>query len=177
MDLRTEYPYWLLDKGILSVYPSLQDDLTTEVAIIGGGVSGALIAWQLCKAGLSCALIERRHIGMGSTAATTGLLQYETDTSLVELAALVGPSNAADAYLLCSEAIDQLGAISKKFGHAEFTRRPSCKYASFKKDVAPLKKEYAMRKADPGAPVSSQPESPRLPENQRGEVVPGKREG
>ena len=108
MDLRTDYPFWLLDKGILGSYPSLEKDLSTEVAIVGAGISGALIAWQLCKAGIRCVMVDRRHVGMGSTAATTGLLQYEIDIPLAELIEKVGHKNAADSYLLCSQAIDEL---------------------------------------------------------------------
>jgi hypothetical protein len=32
-------------------YPSLQWDISTEVVIIGAGISGALVAWKLCQAG------------------------------------------------------------------------------------------------------------------------------
>jgi len=147
MDLRTDYPFWLLDKGILGTYPSLEKNISTEVAIIGAGISGALIAWQLCKAGIRCVMVDRRHVGMGSTAATTGLLQYETDIPLAELAGKVGHKNAAESYLLCSKAIDELAKLGRKFHHAAFARRPSFQYASFKKDVSALKKEYTLRRA------------------------------
>jgi len=147
MDLRTDYPFWLLDKGIPTSYPSLERDISTEVAIIGAGISGALIAWQLCQAGVRCILVDKRRVGMGSTAATTGLLQYETDTPLTELTGKVGYRQACDSYLLCSTAIDELEKLCKRFRHAEFERRPSLQYASFKKDVPELKKEYMLRKS------------------------------
>jgi glycine/D-amino acid oxidase-like deaminating enzyme len=147
MDLRTDYPYWLLEKGLLSSYPSLEKHIHTDVAIIGAGISGALIAWQLCRAGIRCVIVDKRHVGMGSTAATTGLLQYEIDTPLTELAGKVGEKNASESYLLCHKAIDELEKLCKKFKHAEFSRHPSLQYASFKKDVPGLKKEYTLRKA------------------------------
>lgn len=147
MDLRTEYPFWLLDKGILGSYPSLEQDISTEVAIIGAGISGALVAWQLCRAGVRCVIVDKRHVGMGSTAATTGLLQYETDTPLTELIGKVGYRQACDSYLLCSDAIDELEKLGSIFPQAEFARRPSLQYASFKKDVQGLQKEYELRRA------------------------------
>ena len=147
MDLRTNYPFWLLEKGILGSYPSLEKDISTDVAIIGAGVSGALIAWQLCRAGVECLVVDRRHVGMGSTAATTGLLQYEIDTPLITLIEKIGSKHACESYLLCSTAIDELEKIAGKFTHAGFMRRPSFQYASFKKDVTALKKEYAMRRS------------------------------
>lgn len=147
MDLRTDYPFWLLDKGIPASYPSLDRDISTEVVIIGAGISGALVAWQLCQAGVRCVIVDKRHVGMGSTAATTGLLQYETDTPLTELMGKVGYRQACDSYLLCSAAIDELEKLGKRFRHAEFARRPSLQYASFKKDIPGLKKEYTLRKS------------------------------
>jgi len=147
MDLRTDYPFWLLEKGLLGSYPSLEKDITTEVAIIGAGISGALIAWQLCHAGIRCVVVDRRHVGMGSTAATTGLLQYEIDTPLTDLITKVGYKDACNSYLLCAGAIDELATLCSKFKHAGFVRRPSFQYASFKKDVPDLKKEYTLRRS------------------------------
>jgi len=147
MDLRTNYPFWLLEKGILGSYPSLEADISTDVVIIGAGVSGALIAWQLCRAGVKCVMVDRRHVGMGSTAATTGLLQYEIDTPLAALIEKVGYMHACESYLLCSAAIDELEEISGQFSDAGFSRHPSFQYSSFKKDVRALKKEYALRRS------------------------------
>ena len=36
---------------------------SVEVAVIGGGVMGCAIAWQLAKSGVSCALVERGSFG------------------------------------------------------------------------------------------------------------------
>jgi glycine/D-amino acid oxidase-like deaminating enzyme len=147
LNLTTEYPFWLIDKGLRTSYPSLDHTITTEVAIIGAGISGALVAWQLSKAGIKCVIVDRRHVGMGSTAATTGLLQYEIDTPLRELIPKVGYRQACESYLLSSQAIDELEQITHHFREAEFARRPSLQYASFKKDVPGLKKEYELRKS------------------------------
>lgn len=147
MDLRTNYPFWLLDKGLLGTYPSLDRHIRTDVVIIGAGISGALTAYQLCQAGIECVVVDKRHVGMGSTAATTGLLQYENDIPLPELAEKVGLRQAQTSYLLCKDAIDELAAICKGLPDAEFKACPSLKYASFKKDVSLLRQEYEMRRA------------------------------
>ena len=75
MDLRSDYPFWLLDKGILYSYPSLLTDTTTDVVIMGAGISGALAAWYLCHAGFKTTKNDKRHLGMGSKAASTAQLQ------------------------------------------------------------------------------------------------------
>ncbi|MFV7466688.1 FAD-dependent oxidoreductase, partial [Pseudomonas shirazica] len=86
MDLRSGCPYWLVKNGLPYTYPTLEHNLTSDVAVVGGGVSGALIAWHLAAAGLQTVLLDRREIGWGSTAASTALLQYEIDTPMVKLA-------------------------------------------------------------------------------------------
>jgi glycine/D-amino acid oxidase-like deaminating enzyme len=147
MNLRSYYPYWLLRHGIINNYPSLASDVKADVAIIGAGISGALVAWHLCKAGFSVVVADRRHVGWGSTAASTSLLQYEIDTPLYELKEKTGEENAIKSYLLCREAIYKLETICRQFNDKElFEFKPSLQFASFKSHVADLKKEYELRK-------------------------------
>lgn len=147
MDLRTHHPFWLLRHGIVNSYPSLTNDLKTDVAIIGGGISGALVAYEVAKAGFSTVVVDRRHIATGSTAASTSLLQYEIDTPLYKLIKLVGERNAVRSYHLCRKAIYDLEALCHKISKESlFVSRPSFQFASFKKHVAKQKLEYDLRK-------------------------------
>src|SRR5437868_11696255 len=107
MDLRSHYPFNLLKNGILNVYPSLDKNTSTDVVIIGAGITGALVAWHLSGKGIPLIVLDKRHVGMGSTAASTSLVQYEIDTPLTKLQKLVGNANAARSYLLCRNAIDE----------------------------------------------------------------------
>jgi glycine/D-amino acid oxidase-like deaminating enzyme len=146
MDLRSRYPFWLLDQGIIRSYPSLPHNLHTDVVVMGAGISGALAAWHLCQAGLKVVVVDKRHVGLGSTAASTALLQYEIDEPLVELIGKVGEKHAADSYLACLQSISDLEKICRKLPEAGFTRRPSLQFASFKKDVKDLEKEFHARR-------------------------------
>lgn len=47
---------------------------TVDVAIIGGGVMGCAIAWQLARMNVSCALIEKGEFGRGASGATAGVV-------------------------------------------------------------------------------------------------------
>ena len=47
---------------------------SVDVAIIGGGVMGCAIAWQLSKSGVSCALVERNSFGGGASGTTAGVV-------------------------------------------------------------------------------------------------------
>ena len=148
MNLHSDYPFWLIKEGVHGGFPSLSEDLSTDVLIIGGGITGALIGHKLVQNGIATSIVDKRHIGFGSTSASTALLQYEIDTPLHKLSGLVGEKNAARAYHLCEDAIDELAELCAKLpGGAEFERHPSLWYASYKKDVARLlEPEFRARK-------------------------------
>jgi len=147
MDLHSHNPYWLLKHGIINSYPSLQKDIKTDCVVMGAGISGALLALELCNAGFDTVVTDRRHTATGSTAASTSLLQYEIDTPLHKLINMVGEKNAVRSYILCREAIDQLETICNDLpAKGLLIKRPSFQYASFKKDTASLQEEYLLRK-------------------------------
>lgn len=146
MDLRSDYPYWLLRQGIIRSYPSLQHDMNVDITIMGGGISGALLAWYLINAGFNTLLVDRRHIGMGSTAASTSLLQYEIDVPLHKLINKVGEKNAVRSYVLCRDAINALGDVSSTLKLIDnFKKRPSFQFASYNKDQTALENEFRAR--------------------------------
>src|SRR5947208_13020702 len=101
MDLRSGCSYWMQDKGDKPPHaPPLDRDISARVAILGGGITGALAAHYLIEAGVDMVLVDRRDVARGSTAASTGLLQYELDKALVEVADCVGEKVAVRAYQL-----------------------------------------------------------------------------
>ncbi len=52
-------------------FAPLQEDLHTDVLVIGGGMAGVLCAYQLAQAGADYALVEADRIGGGITKNTT----------------------------------------------------------------------------------------------------------
>ena len=147
MDLRSDYPYWLLKDGIIRTYPSLKKNIKTDIVVLGAGITGALVSHKLVEAGKEVVVVDRRHVGMGSTAASTALLQYEIDIPLHELINKVGEKNAIRSYCLCIDAINELEKITEgDNGNTEFLRKPSLLFSSYIKDVSQLEKEFKCRK-------------------------------
>ncbi|WP_394991019.1 NAD(P)/FAD-dependent oxidoreductase, partial [Emticicia sp.] len=146
MNLTTGYPYWLINAGLPVNYPKLDESIKTDVIIIGGGISGALTAYYLTKAGLNCIVVDARTIGLGSTSASTALLQYELDTPLSKLSNQIGFQSAARAYQMCSEAINTIESISKKIRFTLFEQQKSLFFAAYKKDKLFMKTEFSYRK-------------------------------
>jgi glycine/D-amino acid oxidase-like deaminating enzyme len=146
MDLVSGYPFWLIKNGLPFQYKHLESDLTTDVVVMGGGISGALVAYYLIKAGVGCVIIDKRAIGLGSTCASTALLQYEIDVPLSKLKKMIGLQNAVRAYKLCEEAISILGEIEKEVGADKFEFKKSLYYAAQKRSVRFLKEEFEIQK-------------------------------
>lgn len=147
MDLKSNEPFWLLKNGLMASYPSLKSDEKCDVLIVGGGITGSLIAHQMMEEGYNTILIDKRELCNGSTSATTSMLQYEIDVPLYELIEKIGEKGAVLSYKACSDAIDTIEKLSKKIrSKAGFKRKKSLYFASKKKDVEWLKKEYKTRK-------------------------------
>ncbi|WP_018917900.1 NAD(P)/FAD-dependent oxidoreductase [Vreelandella zhanjiangensis] len=145
MDLKSGYPFWAVKNGLLTTFPQLTRDHQCDVAVIGGGITGALIANELSQHGHHVVVLERRDVGWGSTSASTALLQYEIDTHMTELAKQYGETNAVLAYRACADAIMDLEALAAGLGNVEFERQKSLYFASSEEDVASLKEELLLR--------------------------------
>ncbi|MGH8025864.1 MAG: NAD(P)/FAD-dependent oxidoreductase, partial [Pseudoxanthomonas sp.] len=145
MDLKSGYPYWAIKNGLMQAFPPLQADLRCEVAIIGGGITGALIADELAGHGHDVAVIEQRDVGWGSSSASTALLQYEIDTHMIDLAKRYGEADAALAYGKCVEAIGMLQDKARDVRDVDFGRMDSLYYASKRRHAGALREEFGMR--------------------------------
>ncbi len=145
MDLKSGYPYWAVKNGLMQAFPPLDRDASTDIAIVGGGITGALIADALQKAGHQVIVVEQRDIGWGSTAASTALLQYEIDTHMVDLARQYGEEAALLAYRSCEQSIPALHKLAKGVRDVDFASMSSLYYASKRRHRRDLAAEFAMR--------------------------------
>lgn len=147
MKLKSSEPFWLVKNGLLHTYSSLREDISTDILIVGGGITGSLIAHQCMADGYKTVLIDRKEIANGSTSATTSMLQYEIDVPLYRLIDQIGEKGAVESYKACFDSIDKLGDVSKSIKSVcGFKKKDSLYFAAYKKDVKWLKNEYLVRK-------------------------------
>ncbi|MEP7265432.1 MAG: FAD-binding oxidoreductase, partial [Bacteroidota bacterium] len=122
-------------------------NLETEIVVIGGGITGSLIAHQCINDGYQTVLIDRDEIAHGSTAASTSILQYEIDIPLFRLIDLIGEKGAVESYRACFDSIDKLKSVAEEINsESGFRKKDSLYFASRKKDLKWLKKEFETRK-------------------------------
>jgi glycine/D-amino acid oxidase-like deaminating enzyme len=96
----------------------MRESIRTDIAIVGAGITGSLLAQHLTAMGREVVVIDRLVPGQGSTAASTAMLQWEIDRSLSELADAYGFEKAALAYRHSVAAVTGLGALVAETGVA-----------------------------------------------------------
>lgn len=146
MDLTSGCPFWPLKNGLLATYPPLEQNISSEVVIIGGGITGALLAYQLASAGIDTVVLDKREMATGSTASSTSLLQYELDIPLRQLIQRVGECQAVRSYALGREAIRKIGRLTGLLGdRCGFEKTESLYLASTRRALPGLRRECETR--------------------------------
>lgn len=113
-NLRTGRPLWADSGSGLSVPARrLHGPVSVDVAIVGSGVSGAFMAHDLSR-DFSVAVFDRRGPVLGSTLASTAMLQWELDLPLIALAKSIGGSKAERVYRRAFKAVEDLVSIVRE---------------------------------------------------------------
>ena len=146
MDLHSGLPFWLVKNQLFDYFNPLEKEHKTDVAIIGSGITGALVAHELCNSGMKVSVFDKRTIGTGSTVASTAQLQYEIDIPLCKMKDIVDESLAVKAYHASLQSIKDIQkCLAETKVDADFKNVSSIWLASYQKDVKLLEKEFAIR--------------------------------
>jgi glycine/D-amino acid oxidase-like deaminating enzyme len=105
-----------------------------------------LVADSLTAEGLHVIAIDLRNPGLGSTSASTALLQYELDIHLADLITRVGRERAVAGYRACLEGVRAIATLANEITEdVDFHRRPSLYRASRSRDGKALREECKTR--------------------------------
>lgn len=124
-------------------YPKLNEDIKTEVLIIGGGISGILCAYYLSMAGKKCVICEADKICNKKTLKTTATITALQDVMYYELVETMGVNKAKMYYEANIFALSEYMKLADKFDF-DFEECPSYKYDET--TDYELKKEYNILK-------------------------------
>lgn len=146
MRLVSGAPYWLIRNG-LDDWPVIPPP-NCQIAVVGAGLAGAFVADAMTNAGYTVTVLDRRVPGAGSTAANTGLVTYELDVELAQLADQIGEPFAARGYRAAAQAVGTLSAlISTLSDDCGFAQRTSLYLAQRRRDARRFQREANMRRA------------------------------
>jgi glycine/D-amino acid oxidase-like deaminating enzyme len=148
-NLRTGTPLWLARHRRPPLHHgSLRHRIEPDIVVVGAGISGALICDALISAGHRVVVFDRRGPLLGSTPASTALLQFEIDTPLVKLAKMIGREKAMRAWWRSVEGVNDLRARVMDLGiDCDFAERSSLYLPGTELDVDGLRAEAAIRRA------------------------------
>ena len=146
-DLRDGDAVWTRFAVPKIVGARLRRSLSTKVVVVGAGISGAMIAQSLTEAGKRPIILDRRRAALlGSTAASTALLQFELDTPLTKLSVSIGRRKAERVWIASRDAVNELRTRTHRLGiDAHLKSRPSLYLSGNVLDVLGLKREVAQR--------------------------------
>jgi glycine/D-amino acid oxidase-like deaminating enzyme len=117
------------------------------VAIVGAGFTGALLADALSDAGVDVVVVDARAAGRGSTMASTAIIQYELDLSLLALGRRVGEDVARGMYRASARAVSELVSIAAALPGCALEPRDSLYLGTRRADAARLRLECKARAA------------------------------
>jgi glycine/D-amino acid oxidase-like deaminating enzyme len=125
----------------------LRRSTRADVVVVGAGISGAFVAQALAEAGLRPLIVDRRRAALlGSTAASTALLQFELDTPLTQLSRLIGRRKAGRVWIASRDAVNDLRTAAGRLGlRAHMQTRPSLYLSGNVLDARGLQREAAER--------------------------------
>jgi glycine/D-amino acid oxidase-like deaminating enzyme/nitrite reductase/ring-hydroxylating ferredoxin subunit len=98
------------------VRPSLQKDITAEVAVIGAGLAGVLTAYFLAQRGIDVVLLECNETGHGITKNTTAKITSQHGLIYRKLMMYKGEERTWEYAMANQEAIDKYEEIISQLG-------------------------------------------------------------
>ncbi|HEY8548371.1 MAG TPA: FAD-binding oxidoreductase [Vicinamibacterales bacterium] len=146
---RTRYgtPLWLASgtKRARSTYPRFKGSISAEVAIVGGGLTGCLVACQFARAGVEVVLLEADSVG-ATAALDAGFVVETPGVPFRTLHARHGLRAARKMYEASRRAALDVAAFLRRIGaKADLEPRGSLTVAGNADEEAALAREQAAR--------------------------------
>lgn len=134
-------PFWFNGTPAAS-YPALEEDITIDVAIVGGGMVGLQVAWRLRGSGFRVALFEARVIGRQATGRSTAKVTSQHHLKYDNLIRSVGEDRALVYAQSNKKAVAHIAELARLMeGQAGLEEKSACVFASNEDEVTQLESE------------------------------------
>jgi glycine/D-amino acid oxidase-like deaminating enzyme/nitrite reductase/ring-hydroxylating ferredoxin subunit len=155
---------------VLEDAPLLDKTESADVVVVGSGIAGISVAYELVKAGKDVVILDRGPIGKGMTSRTTAHLTAQCDDGFHEMLSLRGEELTKAWYQSQVASIDRIEANQNELGiDCDFRRVAGHLFHAPGTDPEILDREYeATRKVgmkvsrEKGVPFQGQDSTPSL---------------
>jgi glycine/D-amino acid oxidase-like deaminating enzyme len=131
-----------------SRYPACRGELTADVVVVGGGLTGAIAACVLARGGLDVVVVEADRVASAGTAAGLGAVIAQPSASFVATTEAMGLRAARTAWKETrTSALDLASAVKRWRLRCDLEPAPLVVNAPNRDVAAALRKEQASRKA------------------------------
>ncbi|SEH47780.1 FAD dependent oxidoreductase [Halobacillus karajensis] len=135
-------PLWR-EEISLPKFEALNEDKATEVAIVGGGITGITTAYLLAKAGKKVTLLEADELMNGTTGHTTAKVTAQHGLIYNELIQHFGEEEASLYYQAQMDALQSMEEWVKKYEiDCNWEKEDAYLYATTQKGAHKLEKEF-----------------------------------
>ncbi|MCI8497194.1 MAG: FAD-binding oxidoreductase, partial [Clostridiales bacterium] len=138
----TEFPFWTSVNQIPTSYPWMTKDESCDVAVIGGGLSGAMCAWRMAQEGIDTVLVCSEAIGFGEASHSLGLMSCDSGADLSTLQEKQGMDTMLRLLDFGLQSLQQMEELSHVLPDFGFRRMDYLKYTDCEDCAEKLLEEY-----------------------------------
>ena len=156
-DARSNWSYWN-ETASGEAFPQLEGDISVDIAIIGGGITGVTTARRLKDLGLTAAVVEARRVGRQVTGGSTAKITSQHGIVYTEIARKFGDRRARLYAEAQETALREILKLAAEHGIAcDLERKSAYTYTRQQKHVAEIEREaqIASRLGLPASVVNS----------------------
>jgi glycine/D-amino acid oxidase-like deaminating enzyme/nitrite reductase/ring-hydroxylating ferredoxin subunit len=134
-------PYWI-ESANKTEYPTLTEDISVDVAIVGGGIVGITCALLLKNKGLKVAILEANRIAHGTTGHTTAKITSQHGLIYKKIISKFGKEKAGQYAQANESAIHFISNLVKeKKIDCDFCWKPSYVYTQSEDYITKIERE------------------------------------
>lgn len=125
-------------------HPSLSEDATADVCVIGSGITGLTTALLLAEAGASVVVLESDRLTSGVTAYTTGKVTALHGLTYADLLGSIGEEKTRGYAAANQAAVELVAALAERHGIVcDLVRMPALTYTERDEGVSQIEQEHA----------------------------------
>ena len=133
---------WLSENLDTKKFEALENDISTDVCIIGAGIFGLTCGYYLSKSGLKVAIVDKSEISRKTTGHTTAKITSQHGLIYTYLSNTYGNQFARDYLLANEEAIENIKKIIDSENiNCDFERQSNFVYTTDSSEINKIKKE------------------------------------